>query len=478
MNLPQANAMVPVNDLRNLNEALRKATDAGYQTPSSGGGDIGPLMPQSIEGQLASATYTMEELVLWPRIPKRGVTQTVHEYVRVEEHGNDLDPFIAEGGGGTNNNATYTKEFVKVKYLAERREVTDVATMVGIIGNNSDAMAEETERGTLRLMGKVESALFHADENLNDLHFSGLLPQIRDKAPQNVTDLEGAHASPSLIQSILGEVFAAPRYGKPDAIYVEPRVHAALIEQANAHGRHDQVQVTNNTGITYGVQHLKIMAPYGAVPVVAAPFLFRQYAPPDAAFGEDPPTALSWKTQPVHDAALSGTSKWSSSDEGDFYWKVVGVGDEGYTAPLVSAATSVEADDKIKMEIDDGAVVNGKATNGAKYYRVYRSEQDGAAATCRFVFEVKVNADGTDDATLITDLHTVKRNTSSMLFLQHDPRIVEVVRLLDLLRRPLAEVKTTRPFLLMMFMAPEVKVASKCWVVDGVGSPAPLEAAL
>jgi len=58
LNLPQMNDMVSVSDLSDLNKALRKAT-VGYQTTTSGGGDLAALVPQSIEGTLASATYTM-----------------------------------------------------------------------------------------------------------------------------------------------------------------------------------------------------------------------------------------------------------------------------------------------------------------------------------------------------------------------------------------------------------------------------------
>ena len=71
--LPQLNSMVSVGDLAALNGALRKAA-IDYQTsaqPSAAAGaSLSPLVPQSIEGTLASATYTMSELALWPAIPK------------------------------------------------------------------------------------------------------------------------------------------------------------------------------------------------------------------------------------------------------------------------------------------------------------------------------------------------------------------------------------------------------------------------
>ena len=123
---PEANSLVNVSDLMELNNALRKSSSqAGYQSPAgTSGGDAGslsPLIPQSIENTLASATYTMKELALWPAIPKVSVTNTLHEYSVINDHGLDLEPFISEGGAGTTNREQYERKNVRVKYLAERR---------------------------------------------------------------------------------------------------------------------------------------------------------------------------------------------------------------------------------------------------------------------------------------------------------------------------------------------------------------------
>ena len=202
--LPNANEMIPIADLVELNKSLRKAGNVGYQTPAGMSGEsLSALVPQSIEGTLASATFTMKEIVLWNAIAKRQVGQTVHEFNRIEEHGAQLDPFIAEGGAGSTNRAEYSREFVKIKYLAERREVSDVATMVGLVGPNSSAIAEETQRGTLSLMQKVEHQLFHGDSSINPLAFDGLIKQLKDGASGNVTDMQGASITPDFLQDVL-----------------------------------------------------------------------------------------------------------------------------------------------------------------------------------------------------------------------------------------------------------------------------------
>ena len=148
--LPNINEDVTINELTRLNDSLRKNSNVGYQSNSMGNGSLAPIVPQSIEGTLASAAHTMRDLALWPMLPKVQASNTLHEYAVISQHGEDLDPFIAEGGGSSfgASASQYERKSVKIKYLAEKRSISDVSTLVGIVGPNADALAEETERGT------------------------------------------------------------------------------------------------------------------------------------------------------------------------------------------------------------------------------------------------------------------------------------------------------------------------------------------
>lgn len=478
--LPAMNSLVPIEDLVRLNVALRefgngdfsKAGSIGYQTPTqlSGTTNLSALVPQSIESQLSSATYTMQELVFWPALPKRPVAQTVHEYNVVKEHGQDLDPFIAEGEDGAQNSSTYSRESVRIKYLAEKRLVTDVATMVGLVGDNTNAIAEETERGTLTLLQKLERMLFFADSSLSDLHFDGAFKQIETNAPNNVTDLAGKDLTPDLLQGILGQVCGAPTFGRPDCIYVETRVHASLIKQTVAYGRHDQVKI-GETGITFGTNELFIMGPYGRVPIKTAPFLFTASAAPAAASSDDSPaTPVIAGGGQAPSTPVDATADFKAADAGDYIYKFVGIADKGYTAPGTTAAIAVAAGDNVTIEIDDGVKVSGKTSTGIRYYRVYRTPKNGAAGTAVFLQNLPLNGDGVGGDTKFVDKNLSKPSTSKVLIMQHTPDVIQFVRLLDFLRRPLAETKTSKPFLLMLFGALIVKVPTKCWVIKNVGA--------
>lgn len=454
---PEANSLVNVSDLMELNNALRKSSTAGYQTAAgTSGGDTGslsPLIPQSIENTLASATYTMKELALWPAIPKVSVSNTLHEYSVINDHGLDLEPFISEGGAGTTNRAQYERKNVRVKYLAERREVSDVGSLVGLIGANQNAIAEETERGTLRLLQKLERSLWHADESVNPLAFDGIIKQIESfGGGSNTADLGGRAPSPRLLQEVLAEIQSAPNFGRPDCIYVEPRMHAELIKFAVQWGRHDQLNVASAAnGITYGAQDLMINSPYGPVKVKSAPFLFNAYKAPAAGSGNGPASPST----PTGATASNPNSKFASGDDGDYIYRVVAVNNDGYSAPVDSAAVTVAVGDRVTLTIPQQA--------GPVFFKIYRTEADGSAADATLIGEI---ANNTGSDTDFIDDNQVRANSSKIVFVQHDPQVMEFVRLLDFFRRPLAEVATSKPFLLMLFGSPIIKVPQKCWVLQ------------
>lgn len=456
MNIPGINDMVPVEDLHKLNEVLRKSTEAGYQTAAGmGAGSLAPLMPQSLENVLASATYSMEAIQLWRNMPKIQVGQTVHEYNVIKDHGLDLSPYMAEGGVPAANKSEYERKFIKIKYMAEMRELTDVASTINpLVGPNPTALAEETERGTIRLMQKVERELWHGDETVNTLGFDGIIKQISADS-DSVTDRAGSSVTPGFLQELLSEVFAAPRYGAPDTIYVEPRIHGDLIKQTTDFGRFNTISQSDGS-FTFGAGDLKIMGPYGPIAVKAAPFLFNSWEAPAAGSGG----GLGVPTVVVAEAAVAGTD--AQIPAGDYIYQVVEVSNSlGYSAPTTVAAHTVNATKKVTITCTPAG---GKSD--VDFFRIYRSAKNGAASTCKLIGSVAANA---AVAVVFTDANQNIPGTSSIVMVKHSPDVMRFARLLDFIRRPLAEVKTTRPFLLMLFGAPIVSVPSKCHIINNVG---------
>lgn len=455
--LTNAGGQISYDDLRQLNDALRKSADIGYQTPATGGGNLAPLVPQSIEGMLSSTTFEETDIVIFPRMPKTMAGQTVHEYPVVTSRGKRTSPFVAEGSPGVNNSSAYKRGSVQIKFLLEKREVTDVATMTGLIGVNPQALANETEQGKMSLLEKAEIALLHADSAVDPLAFDGLIKQV--KAGGNVTDLAGATATLDLLEWVLGEVGASPYYGHPDTCYVEPRVYRDLSRQQNAGNRNP----SDGGGRTNGTDDLKIVGPRGKIPVVAAPFLHVADAPDASASSAGAPVMPTLAQQPTDNG--SGTSKWVTGDAGNYFYKLVANGGEtGYSAPVTSNVIAAVADSKIKMTVTS-------TPSDVVFYSLYRSDKDADAATATFVGNFAANPGGT---TTITDLNDNRTKTSCILFVQHKPEVMEFARLLDFIRRPIPSLRLTQAFALLLFGSPIVKVPSKCWLIVNVAASAPL----
>ena len=459
------------NEISRLNNALRKAATIGYQTPAgTSGGDAGtysPLVAQSIANTGASLSFTNEDLTLWKRAPRGKASQPLHEYTVQVAQGADMPIFFDEGGVTGTNVTIDSRESVRVKYLAEKREVTDVATTVGLLGVNKQALARETAMGTIKLLERTERAMFHGDSTINPKGFDGILKQVRDRAPGNVFDLEGSAPTMDMLSEMAHQFGADGGYARVDTIYVEPRIKGELIRQQTAAGRFQNTSITNGTQLTVGVQDIGVMGPYGRIPIVSAPFMnslsyvpmladksaIRNVGVGDTAFRPTTPTldvAIA--------AGANASSKFVAADAGVYRYFVEAVGDKGLSAIFDSGNITVAAGDRVTFTIKgDGLAVE------PIYYRIYRTLKNGTFSSATKIKDVAYST-GVDTA--ITDDNVTKPGSSSILAIQHIPEVFEWVQLLDLVRRPLAEVATSKPFMIMQFGTVVVKAPTKCWMID------------
>ena len=490
----EPNQMVDVNQLVALNEQLRKNADAikksnvGYQSNSVSGlaGDsLSPIVPQSIEQTLANASFAMKDIVCWNLIPKISVTNTYHEYAVINEHGQDLDPFISEGGGAADafgtTNSQYERKFVKIKYLAERRQISDVGTLVGILGSNPNGLAEETERGTMSLLRKVEHQLFHGSEALNSNGFDGLLEQIaRDTSSAysaqnggrdfsaNQTDLGGLVASPGRLHEVLGELSSINRFGKPDFIMCDPKVYSKLIKESTDDGRHDSLLLVNmlDQGVqTFGAgPKIHVMGPFGPVPVIMAPFLNKQSLCPSAA--SSTATTANWVAGDftIASVAIAGAevshfdaTPTDNGHDGNFAYKLVCVTSKGYTEPVSLGAVAANDGNVPRITCVSAARIPADAL----YWRVYRSAP-GSLTDYKLVEEIPIAFLNQATETW-KDFGNTRRDCSSLIIGQTDS--LEFVRLLDFLRRGVADLGASRNFLMMLFGSPVVKLPKKNYVL-------------
>ena len=458
------------NEISRLNNALRKAATIGYQTPAGvSGGDAGsyaPLVAQSIANVGASLSFTHDDLTLWKRAPRGTASQPLHEYTVQVNQGADMPIFFDEGGVTGTNVTLDDRKSLRIKYLAEKREVTDVATTVGLLGVNKQALARETAMGTIKLLERTERAMFHGDSSINPKGFDGILKQVRDGAPGNVYDLEGSAPTMDMLSEMAHQFGADGGYARVDTIYVEPRIKGELIRQQTAAGRFQNTSITDGTKLTVGIQDIGVMGPYGRIPIVSAPFMNSlSYVPMladksavrNVGVGDTADRPSTPTLSVAIAAGANANSKFVAADAGTYIYYVEAVGHKGLSAVLTTAAVVVGAGERVTFTIDSGAAIKPFS------YRIYRSLKNGTFRSATKISDVAF-VDGVDTA--IVDDNVTKPGSSSILAIQHTNEVFEWVQLLDLVRRPLAEVATSKPFMIMQFGAVVVKAPSKCWMID------------
>lgn len=473
---------IETGELAKLNESLRARTralyKADYTTAGPGqiqqgvefSGEFTPLVPQSIQNEIDMATFRQEDIRFWRRLTQVPVTSTLHESVVLREHGSmDLDPFIAEGGVAVRSKANFDRKVVKVRFIAEMREVSDVATMVSTVGSmvKKAALALETKHGTTALLGKLERALFWADNSVSDLHFDGLYRQVRDGAPDNYLDKEGDPITPQELVEAIWRLYAAPNHGRATAIYMEPMTVAALQQIATAYGRYQMTRglPEGAENLTFSNGQLGIAGVSGVIPILPTPLLNQVQKPNTAALGENAPDKPALATS--IGTGADGGSRFRANDAGDYVYQIVAIGDKGMSEPLATSTVSVAKGDKVSITISDSGKPDGSKAKGVRYYRVFRTtknETDASEAT--YMWQFPRAAAGSD--TVIEDLNHHRPNTAPVFVLRDTADCMKWVKLLDFMRRPLAQVQTTVPFMLMQFGALHVTVPTKQFVIDNV----------
>lgn len=450
-----------------------KAGEVGYQTPEvTAGGDNGsysPLVAQSIDTTYTTLSYSAEDLSLFKMIPRGKAVQTVHQYMVNVSHGQRLNIFIQESGVAGTGNAKWRRESLRLKFMAAKRQVSDVASAVGLVAG-SNVLAIETQEAVLHLLGEMERTIAFGDSSVNPLSFDGILKQLEDKAPGNIVDLNGATPTLDNISDMLYKYNADPYYAKTDGIFVEPKIFGALNRQNRAAGRHDNAQPI--PGAYVGVPHIAVMGPKGYVPIYMAPFLNNRRPLPLNADGDDfrdtgegeladIPAVPALDVQPA--AAFNAASQFDAAHEGIYTYWIEAIGEKGNSIILESDPVTVSIDDRVSLTIKGDGLTAPKPL----FHRVYRSSVDGDYSTAVMLFEVNY-VDGVD--TVVIDDNAVLENTSPILGLQLTGDVLQYVKLMDMIRRPLAQVVSAVPWQVMTFGGLAMKAASKCWALTNAAS--------
>lgn len=461
-----------------LQDNLVKAQNVGYQTPVSGGGDIAPLLPQSVDSELATIPYTEKDLVFRKMLPEDMASQTLHE-VRVRtSHGDKLlDKNTDEGEITDENKSTYAYRSLRMRYWVEHRILTDVASALQGIGVPAGMLAEATQEAGLELLRSIEMDCLHGNQSFNAFKPDGIIRMIETDIAQGgggsvvserIEDFGGNQLSLDYLEYRVAEMVQPNIAADPTHILVSPRVFRDLSIQWNTRYR-NSMGSGQAKEFTPGFSALHVLSPRGGeVPIVSVPFLDEQLflglAP--AAAGGNATTRPATPTVAAGGAGISAAAggKVSAAEAGAYFYKVVACNPSGYSAPLTMGAVSPVAGQKVVIKVDEVAAGATKPT----YFKVFRSDKNGANTTCKFLFSVACPAAGGGLFTF-EDTFAVKANTSKALIVRMDKKEMCFYKLLPTARVPLAKTKLIQPFVLFASGAPYVKVPEHQFVLQNVG---------
>lgn len=494
-------------------DALNKALSAGDEInrpASASAGDGFSLRVESLEQTLKNTTFRMEHIRLWKAIPKIPAYNTVEEYNQIQSYGNNsFSSFVTEGQLPVATDATYRRQYAKVKYMGTQRAVTHVMSMVKPAHGN--VIAQETIAGTMYLLEQLERHLFKGNSSMTNkqvnsdgLEFDGLEKLIIDSETSlsdHVIDLRGAAITEDNILDAALTISDAPAFGRPTHLFLNPKAHSDLAKSFFPKARYDVFQKTDNgvAGITLG----GVTTQAGVVALEPDVFLDEGPSwPGESAGGTGATTGTSARpdvptlgavTTPV-DARSQFSAGTGVHDAGDYIYYVRAVNEFGASNTTSFAnfnagvAVTVAAGDRVQFNITPaGAAV-------VRYYEIFRTQRGASLATDTAYYIGRVANEGAagTGATTFHDINGVSTRegvaslgvtgtcdfdaqlpqTSKAFMLQVDPSNLSFAQLAPMVKIPLATIDSSIRWMQLLYGTPKLYTPRHNVIIKNVGRAA------
>lgn len=439
---------------------LQKALAAGNSVndPGVSAGEGFPLRTESLESTLKNLTFEMDEIKLFKSIPKVPAANTVEEFNRLTSYGRGGTRrfnlgFMPEGGLPEEDDSTYQRVTVLIKFLGITGRVTHVMNTVRAAHGN--VIAQETMNRTMELLKNLENSLFFGDSSLIPLQFDGLEKLITDgSSSENVVDLRGAPLSEEKLNDMLLQI--RENFGVATDAYFGVGAFADLAKQVYDRQRFG---IAPQPGVL-GAQVSAFQGQNGKINLHDHVFIQEGPDALDAGLGASAKRPLA-PTITIAPVAGSTGSQFTLADEGTYIYKVVAGNEFGLSTPVTSAGVAVATGEQVTFTVADGG-------QGTTFYEVYRTSAGGAAGTALLAFRVARSG----ATQVITDTNADIPGTSKGFVLQQNQASFSWAQLLPMTRIPLAAVDTSIRWAQVIYGAVKMYTPRKNIVVKNVGRAA------
>jgi hypothetical protein len=437
-------------------EELTKALTAGYGTDAAQFMGGRALEVQDIEATMINAMREQrEDCKLMNLVKKHPVHSTVHEYNRRTGVGEYENLTADEGGGSEDSDQTIKRVTRNIKYLQDRRAVTD---QMEIVDGYENALESEKIAGTLNILKGAEFLNFHGDSKVVPTQYDGLIAQILADSAPNVKDLRGSSLT-AYGEKALNEMtrMIYERGGDANLLFFPPVIA-------------EQIQDLVRDRLRFGTDDKKATlvvdqypTPYGSTLHFGAEsgadkfFKVKDLVFPNGKVDRRPNPPASVAAT----AAANANSLFLAKDAGNYNYAAHSVSKYGISAGTpISAAIAVAAGNGVTLTITPDASKPGTG------FIITRSSKDGTVL-------MEVARIGKSDAatTTFVDLNSDLPGTASMIFITEKKLqlIMEFYQLCPLRLRPLFESnKAEKPFFVQLFGALDLKVPEWCGIVKNI----------
>jgi hypothetical protein len=446
-------------ELSNLHKALSAGNITGRDTDGlSVAGSGAPLKVESLEKSLKVLTFKESDIVAWRSIPKLAAYNTVEEYNRLVDYGQERGGFNLEGELPTTEDTTYERASQLVKFLGTTREVTHPMSLVKT--NIGSAVQSEIKSGTMWILRKVDRALFYGNSDYIPVEFNGLFQQhqagfatVGDyTADQTVIDLRGARLSEEVIEEAVRVI--VDNFGSADCLFAPPVVLSNFTKFFYGNLR-QLAPVANDTKV--GRRISSFQSQFGEVELKFDKFLNRAATKTTVS-----PATTTTVNAPVAGSVtpvlLDAESLWGAGDAGDYLYGVTAVNRFGESAltPVQAGNATIVAGGAADLVFTDG----GGATP-ATAYTIYRSNENPAspaAATFFPIFTITVAqlAAGYDGAaaSAVRDRNRFLPDTDVAFILENSDDIWAFKQLAPLMKMDLAILAPSYRFMILLYGTP------------------------
>jgi len=464
-------------------DRLQKALVASPSTPG-GPGDGSSLIPQSLARTLKNVTFKMRNVKAWRNIAKQEAYAMNEEYDQLLSYGTRGGVTTSAMGTPAGNDSTFARLQVPMKYLATAYS-TDIAIMATeVVGGSAEAL--QINNATRFLLGGVNRLIYYGDSSLMATEFDGWKKIITSFATNSgfsniVIDAQAGPLTPDLLENAAQAVQdnAGDISSGMYKAYMAPVVQSYWSKTYAPAQRYgiDQVALMREGSLNVGTPVGGYNSTYGNIPFENDIFL-NLVQPVTTTIQNAPaiPTGVSAALNTT-DASSQWTTPANSSQYGVGYnggpvtYKIEAVNSYG-PSELSTATTSVTVGAGESVTITWNRVTG---TNGASYYRIYRSMNGGEYLPLTTVADA-----GSGTTQTYTDENSVVAGTYDVFLINHDPEEGAVFKqLLPFFKWPLPIPALARYFAVALIGAPIIYVPSRCVLIKNIqipnGSIAPVE---